>query len=406
MVETVIIGGGQAGLAVSYFLLQQGRPHVIFEQAAQAGNAWRNGRWDSFVANTPNWGMRMPGAEYRGDDPDGFMPRDEIAASFEQYAERFALPIRYGIRVGSVARSGTSYRIETDGGITTAANVVIATGLFQRPRIPAFSATLPPAITQRHSSAYRNPAALPPGAVLIVGSADSGCQIAEELAQSGRAVYLSTGGAPRFPRRYRGRDAFQWAAELFGARTVDQLPSPKAKFAPNPTVSGNDGGHTLNLHQFARDGIVLLGHTRGARDGTIVLAPDLKENLATADKAEAEFVQAIDAMIAQNRLDLPAERLPELCDGYAADEILALDLAAAGITSVIWATGYTFDFSLVKLPVVDEDGYPIQRRGVTDYPGLYFVGLPWLHTFASGLIVGVGEDAAYVASHIQERRSQ
>lgn len=405
-VETVIVGGGQAGLAVSYLLSRQNRPHVIFEQAARAGNAWRNGRWDSFVANTPNWAMRMPGAEYQGDDPDGFMSRDEIAASFERYAEGFGLPISYGVRVESIARSDTGYRIETDRGITTAANVVVATGLFQRPRIPAFSANLLSATTQRHSSAYRNPAALPPGAVLVVGSADSGCQIAEELCQSGRTVYLSTGGAPRFPRRYRGRDAVHWAVALFGARTVDQLPSPKARFAPNPTVSGRDGGHTLNLHQFARDGIVLLGHTRGARADRIALAQDLKENLATADTAEAEFVGAIDALIARNGLDLPAERLPDLRDGYAVRDPMELDLATTGITSVIWATGYTFDFSLVKLPVVDQDGYPVQRRGVSEYPGLYFVGLPWLHTFASGLIAGVGEDAAHVVAHIQARRPQ
>ena len=401
-VDTLIIGAGQAGLAMSYCLSQQGRPHLILEQAARVANAWRHGRWDSFAMNTPNWSVRLPGAEYQGDDPDGFMERDEIVTYFERYAEKLEVPIRCGVRVTSVERTGNGYRIETDHGRYSATNVVIATGRFQRPGIPSFSANLPPKNMQCHSSQYRSPAALPSGAVLVVGSADSGCQIAEELSQSGRLVYLSTGVAPRFPRRYRGRDAMWWAAKLFGPQTVDQLPSPKAKFAPNPTVSGKDGGHTLNLHQFARDGIVLLGNSRGACDGTIALAPDLIENLAAADKAETEFVTAVDAYIVQNGLDAPEERLSELRDGYASKQILELDLESTGITCVVWATGYTFDFSLVKLPVFDEDGYPVQRRGVTDYPGLYFVGLRWLHTFASGLIAGVGEDAAHIARHIQD----
>lgn len=401
--DTLIIGAGQAGLAMSYCLSQQRRPHLILEQAARVANAWRDGRWDSFAMNTPNWTLRLPGAEYQGDDPDGFMEREEIIAYYEQYAENMESPIRCGVRVTSVEHTSDGYRIETDRGLYAATNVVIAIGRFQRPGIPSFSANLPPEIAQLHSSAYRNPAALPLGAALVVGSADSGCQIAEELSQSGRPVYLSTGVAPRFPRRYRGRDAMWWASKLFGPQTVDQLPSPKAKFAPNPTVSGKDGGHTLNLHQFARDGIVLLGHTRDARDGTIVFAPDLENNLAAADKAEAEFVKAVDAYTTQNGLDAPEERLPELRDGYASEQILELDLESAGITCVIWATGYTFEFSLVKLPIFDKDGYPIQKRGVTNCPGLYFVGLPWLHTFASGLIAGVGQDAAHVARHIQDR---
>lgn len=406
-VETVIVGGGQAGLAVSYCLAQQGRSHVVLEQAAQPGNAWRNGRWDSFTVVTPNWATRLPGAEYHGDAPDGFMPRDKIVAYFERYVERFHLPIHYGERATSIVRIGNGYRVETDATAYAAANVVVATGLYQQPKIPAFAVDLPPAVRQLHSSAYRNPAALPPGAVLIVGSADSGCQIAEDLYQAGRTVYLATGRAPRWPRRYRGKDIVWWASQLFGNQTVDDLPSPKLKFSPHPHVTGRDGGHTLNLHQFARDGVVLLGHLRDVSDGTIVLAPDLKDNLAAADQEEVEIMRAIDGYVARGGLDAPEERLPALRDGYAAEELLELDLATAGITSVIWATGYTFDFRhLVKLPIFDDDGYPIQRRGVTDYPGLYFVGLPWLHTAASGLLAGVGDDAAYIASHLHDRQSR
>jgi putative flavoprotein involved in K+ transport len=242
---------------------------------------------------------------------------------------------------------------------------------------------------------------LPPGAVLVVGSAQSGCQIAEELYQSGRTVYLCVGAAGRVPRRYRGRDMYEWLNLCgFFDRTAEQLPSPQARFAGNPHLSGRDGGHSLNLHQFARDGVVLLGHLQGAQDGRIGLAPDLKENLAKADKLEVEAVKLVDGYIQKNGLDAPPEKLPELRDGYQAREIGELNLRSAGITSIIWAMGYAFDFSMVKVPAFDDYGFPVQKRGVTDYPGLYFVGLPWLSKQKSGLLLGVGEDAALIASQI------
>ena len=209
------------------------------------------------------------------------------------------------------------------------------------------------------------------------------------------------GNAARVPRRYRGKDVTQWFDELgFYDRTVDQLPSPKAKFAGSVHGTGKDGGHTINLHQFARDGVVLLGHIQSVQEDRIELAPDLMENLANADKFEAEIVKNVDEYIEKTGLDAPTETLPELRDGFEAEVILELDLKSVGITCVIWATGYKFDFSMVKLPVFDEDGYPVQKRGVTEYPGLYFVGLPFLHTGKSGLLSGVGEDAAHVASAI------
>jgi putative flavoprotein involved in K+ transport len=406
-VETVIVGGGQAGLAVSYHLTQQGRAHTILEQASQPAEAWRNHRWDSFTLVTPNWAIRMPGAEYQGDDPDGFMPRDELVAYFEDYLERFRLPIRYGVRVNSVEPREAGYLVHTDEATVEAANVVIATGLFQQARIPPFSANLPLEVQQLHSSEYRNPAALPPGAVLVVGSAQSGGQIAEELYQSGRKVYLCVSGAGRGPRRYRGKDIVWWLNKIgFFDVPVDKLPSPKAKFAASVQASGKDGGHTLSLHQFARDGVVLLGHMQAARGGKITLAPDLKENLAKVDKFEADLLKRIDDYIEKNGLDVPQETLPELRDGYDAQAITELDVQSAGITGVIWATGYKFDFGLVRLPVLDGDGYPIQKRGITDYPGLYFVGLPWLHTVKSGLLFGVGDDAAAIVADIAGREQR
>ncbi|MCJ7659597.1 MAG: NAD(P)-binding domain-containing protein [Anaerolineales bacterium] len=402
-IDTIIIGGGQGGLSTSYHLTQQGREHVILEQADQAAEVWRN-RWDSFTLNTPNWMTRLPGAEYNGDDPDGFIARDGVVAYFEEYIERFDLPVRYGVRVTSVKPIETGYLVRANEAEFEAANVVIATGLFQQPKVPPFSTNLPSQIRQLHTSEYQNPEALPPGAVLVVGSAQSGCQIAEELYQCGRKVYLSVSSAGRLPRRYRGEDITRRLFEIgFVDRPVDKLPSPKAKFAGSAHSTGKDGGHTINLHQFARDGVVLLGHIHSVQGDRIILAPDLKENLAKADKLEADIVKQVDEYIEINELDVPIETLPDLRDGYEAREILELELEAAGITSVVWATGYKFDFGIVKLPAFDADGYPLQQRGVTEFPGLYFIGLPFLHTFKSGILAGVGDDAAHVAEHISSR---
>jgi len=398
-IDTIIVGGGQGGLATSYYLKQQGREHIILEKEDQAAQVWRN-RWDSFTLITPNWMLRLPGAEYEGDDPDSFIAREEVVAYFEDYIERYELPVRYGIRVISVEPIEAGYRVRTDIGEFEAANVVMATGMFQQPKMPSFSSNLPAEINQIHSSEYSNPEALPAGAVLVVGSAQSGCQIAEELYMAGKKVYLSVGKAGRFPRRYRGKDITRWLEEAFPEKTVDQLPSPKAKYAGSVHGTGKDGGHTINLHQFARDGVVLLGHIQSVEKERIIFAPDLKENLANADQLETEIVTGIDNYIEKSGLDLPEETLPKLKDGYEAEEIPELNLKSTGISSVIWATGFKFDFDLVKLPIFDEDGYPLQKRGVTEYPGLYFVGLPFLHTSQSGLIAGVGGDAAHVVSAI------
>jgi putative flavoprotein involved in K+ transport len=256
-----------------------------------------------------------------------------------------------------------------------------------------------------HSEQYRNPDALPPGAVLVVGSGQSGCQIAEELRQNDRRVFLSVGACGRAPRRYRGKDIFDWLDLIrFLDRTPDMLPSPRARFAPNPHVSGAGGGHDLNLHQFSRDGITLLGRLRGADDDRIHLALDLHESLAKSDQFETQLLGMIDAAIDRNSISAPEERRPVLRDGYDQQQIGEVDIEAAGIGAVIWAAGYRFDFSLVKLPVTDGDGFPLQRRGVAAYPGLYFVGMPWLHTQKSGLLAGVGDDAAFIAGHIVSPR--
>jgi putative flavoprotein involved in K+ transport len=400
-IETIIVGGGQAGLSTSYHLKQLGLEHVIFEGAEKAGNAWRNDRWDSFTLVTPNWTIQLPGAHYDGNDPDGFLKKDQVVVYFEQYVAKFNLPVQFNTSVMEVApldaKRGKGYQVKTKGKTFQAKNVVMATGSFQKPKIPAFGANIPAGITQLHSGHYRNPNQLPDGAVLVIGSAQSGMQITEELYHSGRVVYLCTGTAPRVPRRYRDRDIVGWLVDIgFFDQTVDKLPSLKARLAGNPQVSGKNGGHSLNLHQFARDGVKLFGHIAGARDGKVMFAPDLKENLTKVDKAEKDIIGMIDRYIEANGINVPQETLPSLQDGYSADVSTELDLKSANINTVIWAMGYTADYSLVKLPLTDDDGFPLQQRGITQYSGLYFVGTNWLNKRKSAILLGVNEDVEHI----------
>ncbi|MDQ3656539.1 MAG: NAD(P)-binding domain-containing protein [Chloroflexota bacterium] len=403
-IETVVVGGGQAGLATSYWLTQAGHGHVVLERSSGPANVWRNNRWDSFTMVTPNWATKMPGVGYDGPDPDGYMLRDEIIAYFTGYADRFQLPVRYGTSVTAVEPAGDrGYLVHTPGDTIEAANVVIATGFFQHPRTPGCAARLSPDITQVHSDAYRNPESLPEDAVLVVGSAMSGCQIAEELYLRGRKVYLSTGGAGRAPRRYRGKDVIAWLDQLgFFQLTQEQMPPGSTKFDAIPHLSGVNGGHTLNLHQFARDGVTLLGRLRDMSGHRVSVVPNLHQNLAQADGFEGMMVGMIDGYIEEHGLDIPAENLPHLRDGFDQSIVEELDLKRAGIGAVIWATGYSIDYSLVKLPVCDTDGFPIQDHGVTNYPGLYFVGMPWMPSESSGFLIGVGPAAQHIAASIAD----
>jgi putative flavoprotein involved in K+ transport len=408
-IETVIVGGGQAGLATSYWLSQFGREHVVLEQAAHPANVWREGRWDSFTLVIPNWGLRMPGAEYDGPDPDAYMPRNDLITYFDRYVERFQLPVRCNTRVLSVEPiDGAGFLVHTEGHTYRADNVVVATGYEQLPKIPPFAAAITPEVTQIHSSRYRNPGALADGAVLVVGTAQSGCQIAEELCESGRRVYLSTSGSSgRAPRRYRGRDTVAWLYKMgFFDRTPDQFPFPREKFAP-PHISGAKGGHTLNLHQFVRDGMTLLGHLNGADGDRLVIAPDLHENLGRIDGFEVQTRKMIDGYIEKRGVDAPTEdAVPPMRDGYAQPIVEELDLKEAGISTIIWATGYRYDYGLVKAPVFDADGFPIQTKGITNCPGLAFVGMPWMPALRSGILPGVGEYAGQVAAAIANAAAQ
>ncbi len=347
---------------------------------------------------------QLPGFPYQGDDPDGFLPREDIVTYLEQYAASFNGPLRCGVRVSSVRQQpgDESYLVESEQMTFEARNVILATGAFPKPKLPKASAALPLDICQMHTSEYRNPQMLPSGAVLVVGTGQSGCQIAEDLFESGRQVYLSTSSCGRVPRRYRGRDTIWWLSRQgFFDKTLDQLPTPC-----NPHVSGNHGGHDINLRQFARQGMILLGHVQAVQGKQIILAPDLEENLAKADAFAAQITQGIDEYITKTGMEVEANKTtPEAPSNGAPSTkaILTLDLQSAGISTIIWASGYKLDFGWVQIPVFDEMGYPVHQRGVTACPGLYFLGLHWLYKRKSALLYGVGEDAAFIASAVADR---
>ncbi len=402
--DTLIVGGGQGGLSLSYYLGKAGIEHLILDQADQAGDAWRNHRWDSFTLVTPNWSFLLPGAEYDGPDPQGYMTRGEVVSRFEQYVERYSLPVRYGVTVSSVEPgvNGKGFVVRANGHAWQANRVVIAIGLFRQGKIPPYAEGIPASVRQNESGQYRSPQALEPGAVLVVGSGQSGAQIAEELYQAGRKVYLCVGSTGQAPRRYRGRDLYDWINLTgFFDRTVDQLPSPEARSFSPPLVTGKDGGHALNLHRFYRDGVTLLGHLRGYEDGCLQLASDLQESLAKSEQQGVQILRMVDGYIAKTGMAAPPpEPVETLTDAFAAPEFRVLDIREAGISTIIWAMGYRFDFSLVKFPVFDSSGFPVARGGVTRVPGLYFAGLPWMDTMKSGLLLGVGAAAARLAATI------
>lgn len=401
LINTIVVGAGQAGLSVSYYLKQHGREHIIVEKTGRPGHVWSDDRWDSFTLVTPNWSFRLPGSEYSGDDPGGFMHREDIIREFQRYSDSNHLPILFNTDVLSISKLNDDFLVVTDGNRYHANNIVMATGLYQQPKIPAFTENLPKDLFQIPATKYRNPYLLPQGAVLVIGSGQSGAQIAEELNESGRKVFLSVGSAGRIPRRYRGKDGFDWTVITgFLDRTVDVLPSPANRFLGNPHWSGKNGGHSLNLHKFYRDGIVLLGHVQAIQDGIIKFAPDLKESLKKVDNFEVDFVHTVDAAILTKQIQAPQEELPAYMDGFFAKEISEINLGHENIKTVIWAGGMKFDFSLVKFPIFDKYGYPVTSRGKTSVKGLYFLGLPWLHTMKSGTLYGVGGDAEYIANDI------
>ncbi len=401
-VEVVVVGGGQAGLAVSRELTQESVDHVVLERG-RVGQSWA-GRWDSFCLVTPNWFVQLPGHPYDGGDPDGFMPRDEIVAYLERYAARIAAPVREGIEVTSL-RPGPDggFLLETSAGEIVAQTVVLSAGAYRRPHRPAGAATLPANLLQIDVADYRNPAELPAGPVLVVGSGQSGCQISEELHHAGREVFLACGRAPWFPRRLGDRDLAWWGLETgFLDAPVSSLPSPAARLAANVQASGAGGGHDLHYRTLRKMGVTLLGHFVGADGRRARFAPDLGESVAWGDERNAQLTDLVRKLVAERGMPMPEIPEPEPFNADAPEEV-----NLSGFGAVVFAGGFRPDYdSWVRFPgAFDELGFPVHEEGAsTVAPGLYFVGVHFLRKRKSSLLNGVGEDAAIVARQIGERQ--
>jgi putative flavoprotein involved in K+ transport len=403
-IEALVVGAGQAGLAMSGHLGQGGVPHLVLERSRIA-ERWRSERWDGLVANGPAWHDRYPGLEFPGYDPDAFVPKEKIADAFVAYAEKIKAPVRCGVEVKSVRKNEgrPGFRVETSQGVIEANYVIAATGAFQKPVIPAL---VPGSagITQMHSTAYRNPGQLPEGAVLVVGAGSSGAQIADELMKAGRRVYLSVGPHDRTPRRYRGRD-FCWWLGVLGK--WEAAAPPEGSEHVTIAISGADGGKTVDFRNMAAGGMTLLGRTERFKDGVLHFAADLARNIANGDANYLSVLDEADAFAARNGLGLPQEpeaRVIGPDPECLTHPIRELNLADSGITSIIWATGFSADFGWLQVDAFDAKGRPKHQRGVSSEPGVYFLGLPWLSRRGSSFIWGVWHDARYLADQIAIQR--
>ena len=400
-----VVGGGQAGLSASHCLGERGVDHVVIE-AHRVGHEWRERRWDSFCLVTPNWQCRLPGHPYAGTDPDGFMVRDDIVRYLEEYVAAFQPPLVEGVSVTRLRRAASGvFEIGTTAGEFTADQVVVATGPYHTPKLPRMAERLPVGVAQFHSSGYRNPDQLPDGAVLVVGTGQSGCQIAEDLHLAGRQVHLAVGSAPRVARFYRGRDCVAWLDDMgHYNKSIDGFDDADAvRLRVNHYVTGRDGGRDIDLRAFARDGMRLYGRLKDVEGPVLEFADDLRTNLDHADAVAESIKDAIDAYIEAHGVQAVTEaryRPVWQPDGQPG----ALDLAEAGITSVVWATGFTRDHRWIEIPAFDGRGYPMHWRGVSNVPGLYFLGLPWQYTWGSGRFEAVGRDAEFLADHIDASR--
>jgi putative flavoprotein involved in K+ transport len=402
-IETLVIGGGQAGLVMSHRLKVRGLSHLVLERHRIA-ERWRSERWDGLKFQFPNWSVRLPDFPFPHSDPDAYSSTDDIVKFIEAYAEFVAPPIRCGVAVTRLSqRDGGGFIATTADGAIEASNVVVATGPYQRDIVPDLLRDHP--VFQVHASGYKNPEQLPPGAVLVAGAGASGAQIAEELLQAGRRVYLSIGRHRRLPRRYRGRDLIWWLADM----RLDQMtPEERGSARLGPVISGAYGGRTIDFRSFAADGVTLMGRIEAAHDGVLEIAPGLAETLSDGDLVFNTFLNTVDEYVKRRGMEMPEDPAAhqKLANPPSVTAPLTrLDLAAEGISAVIWATGYGMDFGWIDVPVLDERGDAVHRNGISAVPGLYFLGLQWLSKMNSSFLSGVGDDAAVLADHIRARRS-
>ncbi len=404
-IDTLVVGAGQAGVAMSEHLSKLDVPHLVLERNRIA-ERWRSERWDSLVANGPAWHDRFPGLEFSEFGADEFVPKEKVADYFVEYAKQFNAPIKTGVEVKKVTRNEgrPGFTVETSDGVIEANRIVAATGPFQKAAIPPI-APKDAGMLQLHSSEYRNPEQLPEGGVLVVGAGSSGVQIADELNRAGKAVYLSVGAHDRPPRSYRGRD-FCWWLGVLGKWDAEAV-EPGTEHVTIAVTGAHGGKGTVDFRELATQGINLVGLTQAFDNGVVTFAPNLVENIAGGDANYLSLLDEADAYIERNGLDLPQEpearrRLPD--PECMTNPILDLDLAAAGITSIIWATGFSVDYSWLQVDAFNEQGKPQHQRGVSSEPGVYFVGLPWLSRRGSTFIWGVWHDAKHIADHIATQR--
>ena len=403
--QVLIVGGGQAGLSASYCLQKESIQHLVLDRG-KIGDSWDKRRWDSFCLVTPNWQCRLPGFPYDGDDPYGFMLKDEIVDYVKRYAASFDPPIQEGIEVKRVFKKYKEeiFSIHTSIGNFTADKVIIATGAYHVPNWLPMSDNFSADIQQIHSAEYKNPEQFPEGAVLVVGSGQSGAQITEDLHIAGKKVYLSVGTAPRAPRTYRGKDAVEWLEEMgYYDQPIERHPDPdEARHKTNHYLTGRDGGRDIDLRKLASEGVELRGQIEAVKDGELYFKNDLKENLDAADKTYNRIQNNIDEYIENNKIEAPSgKRYKALWQPTVANE-QSVKYQEANIRSVVWCTGFKVKFNWVEFPeVFDQRGFPTYKRGVTEEPGLYFIGLPWLHTWGSGRFSHVAQDAEYISAHIK-----
>ncbi|ELS04200.1 flavin-dependent oxidoreductase, MSMEG_0569 family [Xenococcus sp. PCC 7305] len=400
--SVIVVGGGQAGLSIGYGLKNKGIDHMIFEKN-QIGHSWQEKRWDSFCLVTPNWQCTLPGYHYSGDDPNGFMEKAQIVQYIRDYAQSFNPSIQERVAVLKVKKNQMQglFELTTSLGDYTADQVVIATGSYHLPKIPRMAERLPSNILQLHSSEYKNPRSLPEGEILVVGTGQSGCQIAEDLHLMGRKVHLCVGGAPRSPRNYRGKDVVDWLDQLgYYDLTIDNHPDrDNVRTKTNHYVTGRNGGHEIDLRTFALEGMQLYGSLTDIVGDRLKFESNLKQNLDRADEVAESIKMTIDEYIDRNQITAPFEE-PYQPVWQPETEVLDLDYKQANIAAVIWSIGYQADFSWIEVPVFDGKGYPSHDRGVTSVKGLYFLGLPWQYTWGSGRFSGIARDAAYICDHI------
>lgn len=398
----VIVGGGQAGLSISYCLQQQGIDNIIFEKNKIA-DSWRSKRWDTFCLVTPNWQCMLPGYRYSGEDPNGFMKRDAIVQFVENYAESFGPCIKENVSVRALKRhdSRSVFEVTTSIGTYTADQVVVATGGYHDPKIPRMAERLPMQVVQLHSSEYKKPENLPAGAIMVVGTGQSGAQIAEDLHLAGRQVHLCVGSAPRSPREYRGKDVVDWLDQMgYYDIPIDEHPQKETvRSKTNHYVTGRGGGREIDLRQFALEGMQLHGRLQSIQGEQLTFQADLKQNLDYADDVAESIKRTIDEYIEKAQIDAPTE--PSYQPVWEPEATpLPVNIQDANISTVIWATGYHTDFSWIEIPAFDGKGYPGHKRGISNVQGLYFLGLPWLYTWGSARFSGIARDAEYLANCI------